>query len=172
MDVVVARIGQAHGLRGEVTIEVRTDAPQAAVRARGPLPDRARPGRPAGAGERRGTTTAPCCSASPGVPDRTAAEGLRGVLLLVDTDEAVGRATTPGTTTSWSACASSPLDGEPVGEVVALEPPAHQDLLVVRLVDGREGLVPFVTAIVPEVDVAGGRVVIDPPAGLFDLDEP
>ena len=31
---------------------------------------------------------------------------------------------------------------------------------------------PFVAAIVPEVDVAGGRVVIDPPAGLFDLDEP
>ena len=44
--------------------------------------------------------------------------------------------------------------------------------LVVFVVDGREGLVPFVAAIVPEVDVAGGRVVIDPPAGLFDLDEP
>ena len=43
---------------------------------------------------------------------------------------------------------------------------------MVRLADGREGLVPFVTALVPEVDVAGGRVVIDPPGGLFDLDEP
>ena len=48
---------------------------------------------------------------------------------------------------------------------------AEADLLVL-VVDGREGLVPFVTAIVPEVDVVGGRVVIDPPAGLFDLDEP
>jgi len=39
------------------------------------------------------------------------------------------------------------------------------------LTDGREALVPFVTAIVPEVDIEGGRVVLDPPPGLLDLDE-
>jgi len=60
--------------------------------------------------------------------------------------------------------------GEEVGEVVALQPGAAQDLLVLRLTDGREALVPFVTAIVPEVDIEGGRVLIDPPAGLLDLD--
>jgi 16S rRNA processing protein RimM len=45
-----------------------------------------------------------------------------------------------------------------------------QDLLVVRRADGREGdhLVPFVKAIVPEVDVRAGLVVIDPPPGLLD----
>jgi 16S rRNA processing protein RimM len=43
-----------------------------------------------------------------------------------------------------------------------------QDLLVVRHPDGEEYLVPFVRAIVPEVDVAGGLIVIDPPPGLLD----
>ena len=38
-----------------------------------------------------------------------------------------------------------------------------------RLPDGREAEVPFVAAIVPEVDVDGGRVVLDAPAGLLDL---
>jgi 16S rRNA processing protein RimM len=42
-------------------------------------------------------------------------------------------------------------------------------MLVVRLPDRREGLVPFVRAIVPTVDVAGGRVVLTPPDGLFDV---
>ena len=41
-----------------------------------------------------------------------------------------------------------------------------QDLLVVRTPDGREALVPFVKALVPEVDVAGGRVVVADRPGL------
>jgi 16S rRNA processing protein RimM len=52
-----------------------------------------------------------------------------------------------------------------------LESRPAQDLLVLRLTDGREALVPFVTAIVPQVDITGGRVVLDPPPGLLDLDE-
>ena len=47
--------------------------------------------------------------------------------------------------------------------------PAGQ-LLTVRTAAGRDALVPFVTAIVPEVDVAAGRIVVDPPEGLLDLD--
>ena len=63
------------------------------------------------------------------------------------------------------------VGGDEVGEVTALQSGAAQDLLVVRLTDGRKALVPFVTAIVPEVDVDGGRVVLDPPPGLLDLGE-
>ena len=170
MDVVVARIGKAHGLRGEVTIEVRTDAPQerfvpgARFRTE---PGPAGPLELASVRDHNGTLLLGFA----GVPDRTAAEGLRGVLLLADMDEPADD------DDAWYekdlvGLSVVTLAGEPVGEVVALEPRPNQDLLVVRLVDGREGLVPFVTAIVPEVDVAGGRVVIDPPAGLFDLDEP
>ena len=61
--------------------------------------------------------------------------------------------------------------GAVLGEVAGLELGAAQDRLRVRLADGREGLVPFVAALVPEVDVEGGRVVVDAPAGLFDLGE-
>ena len=42
-------------------------------------------------------------------------------------------------------------------------------MLIVARPDGRQTLIPFVTAIVPEVDVEGGRVVITPPEGLLDL---
>jgi 16S rRNA processing protein RimM len=60
-------------------------------------------------------------------------------------------------------------DGEKLGEVVRIDhAPAH-DLLVLRLSAGGTGLVPFVKAIVGEVDVAGGRIVMTPPDGLFDL---
>ncbi len=62
---------------------------------------------------------------------------------------------------------SSLTDGTVVGEVTGLEHLPAQDALVVRETNGAESLVPFVTAIVPVVDVPGGRVVIDPPAGLL-----
>jgi 16S rRNA processing protein RimM len=59
-------------------------------------------------------------------------------------------------------------DGTALGEVAAVR---HEgaDLLVVRRPEGGELLVPFVAAIVPTVDVAGGFVVVDPPEGLLDL---
>ena len=103
-----------------------------------------------------------------GVADRTAAEELRGTELRVeleDLDEpAEEDAWYP---TSSRACASSSADGTVVGEVTGLEHLPAQDALVVRETNGAESLVPFVTAIVPVVDVPGGRVVIDPPAGLL-----
>jgi 16S rRNA processing protein RimM len=55
-----------------------------------------------------------------------------------------------------------------LGDLVAVQHSGAQDLLVVRRPDGRERLVPFVAAIVPTVDVAGGRVVIDAPGGLLE----
>jgi 16S rRNA processing protein RimM len=59
-------------------------------------------------------------------------------------------------------------DGSELGEVTSVR---HEgtELLVVRRTDGRELLVPFVSAIVPEVDLAAGRLVVDPPEGLLDL---
>ena len=79
------------------------------------------------------------------------------------------RTRTSSTTTSWSACGPRHAEGDGLGEVVRIDHAPASDLLVLRLPDGRTGLVPFVRAIVPEVDVAGGRVVVTPPEGLFDL---
>jgi 16S rRNA processing protein RimM len=59
-------------------------------------------------------------------------------------------------------------DGTVIGEVTAVRHEA-QDLLVVRRGEGGEALVPFVSAIVPTVDLAGGFLVVDPPEGLLDL---
>jgi len=59
--------------------------------------------------------------------------------------------------------------GTPIGTIDDVLHPAGTDMLVVRAADGREILVPFVRAIVPEVDLDGGRVVVDPPEGLLEL---
>ena len=60
------------------------------------------------------------------------------------------------------------LSGAALGPVRDVLDLAGAEYLVLD-VDGRERLVPFVAAIVPTVDIAGGVVVIDPPEGLFDL---
>ena len=59
--------------------------------------------------------------------------------------------------------------GAVLGVIVALAVGAAQDRLVLRLSDGVEAQIPFVEAIVPTIDIPGSRVVIDAPAGLFDL---
>ena len=59
-------------------------------------------------------------------------------------------------------------DDTVLGEVTAILHEA-QDLLVVRRPEGRDVLIPFVSAIVPTVDVAGGFLVVDPPEGLLEL---
>ena len=58
-------------------------------------------------------------------------------------------------------------DGVVIGRVARLEHMPAQDLLIVK-VDEREVMVPFVTAIVPEVNLAEGRVTVTPPTGLFE----
>jgi 16S rRNA processing protein RimM len=99
------------------------------------------------------------------VTTREAAEELRDVQLLVDAadDEPEEDAWLIGDLVGLRA--QTP-DGRQLGTVVALESGPAQDLLVVDT--GRERvLVPFVTALVPVVDVDAGHVVVDPPGGLF-----
>lgn len=168
MQLTVARVGRAHGLRGEVALDVRSDVPERrlVVGARlatepasaGPLTvERVRQ-----AQERWYVTFAE-------VGDRTAAEALRGVELVVDSED-------DADDDGWyeheltGLRAEHVADGRLLGEVVGLEHLPAQDLLVVREPDGTRTLVPFVEAIVPVVDVAAGRVVLDPPGGLLAAD--
>jgi 16S rRNA processing protein RimM len=104
-----------------------------------------------------------------GVTDRTAAEALRGVRLMVpaaerppieDPDEFYA--------TDLIGLAARTVTGEQLGPVRDVLNAAGADYLVLEI-DGRERLVPFVSAIVPTVDLSGRTVVIDPPEGLFDL---
>jgi 16S rRNA processing protein RimM len=106
-----------------------------------------------------------------GVADRSAAEGLRGVLLLADVPAVEDDEPDAWAVPALVGLRAERTDGRPAGTVVGVEHGAAQDLLVVRQPSGATAYVPFVTALVPEVDVAGGRVVLDPPGGLLEGDE-
>ena len=169
MQVVVARVGKAHGLRGEVTVQVLTDDPDERF-----VPGATFMTEPADAGplvlRSARDNNGILLLGFEHTDDRSGAEALRGIKLLA---EALGD---DGDEETWYerdlvGLRVVTVAGVEVGEVTALESRPAQDLLVLRLADGREALVPFVRAIVPEVDIQGGRVVLDPPAGLLDLDE-
>ena len=170
MDVLVARIGKPHGIRGEVTVQLFTDAPE----------DRFESGetfRVEDAAVSELTVVKARWNKDvlivgfEQVTDRNQAETLRGARLFIDS----------GTTVDDDADAwyehelvglDARVDGVVVGKVTALRTMAVQDLLVVELSNGHEALVPFVGSIVPDVDPEGGFVTIVPPAGLFDLNTP
>lgn len=167
MQLTVGTVGRAHGLRGEVAVDVRTDTPAERFAVGTVLVTQ-----PASAGpltvtrtrEQNGRWYLTFAEAS----DRTAAEGLRGVELVVDVEASDEE-------DAWYPYELVGLraereDGTVVGEVVGLEHLPAQDALVVREPGGDRTLVPFVRAIVPVVDVAGGRVVLDPPRGLLASD--
>ena len=104
-----------------------------------------------------------------GVESREAAEALRDTELHVAVED-LPELDDPDTFYDHQllGLAARLPDGRPLGEVTSVR---HEgaELLVVRRGDGRELLVPFVTAIVPTVDLAGGFVVVDPPEGLLEL---
>jgi 16S rRNA processing protein RimM len=166
--VVVGRIGRPHGVRGEVTVEVRTDDPDlrfvpGAVFATDP-PSRG----PLTVAGRRWHREVLLLSVD-GVDSREAAEELRNTELLLDI-AALPELDDPESFYDHQLVGLTArlTDESELGEVVAVR---HEgaDLLVIRRADAGELLVPFVTAIVPTVDVAAGFLVVDPPEGLLDL---
>jgi 16S rRNA processing protein RimM len=165
--VTVGRIGRAHGIRGEVSVEVRTDSPDLRFVTGAQLatdPERAGPLTVRQTRWHSGRLLV-CFD---GVVDRSGAEALRGVLLLteVDADER------PGDPDEYFdhqllGLRAVTTQGGDIGEVTDVLHLPDQDLLVIGR-SGSEVLVPFVTALVPEIDLANRRVVIDPPEGLLD----
>jgi 16S rRNA processing protein RimM len=175
MRVIVGRVGRPHGIRGEVVIGVRTDEPDlrfavGATLGSGPAPDSDTPsGRLTVASVR--WHSGQLLVAFAGIADRTAAEELTGTWLSVDSSQ-LPATPDPDEFRDHELIGLSVRTpaGENVGVVTGV---LHygQDLLVVRRPgeeDAGEILVPFVKAIVPEVDVAAGLLVIDPPPGLLD----
>jgi 16S rRNA processing protein RimM len=169
MLLVVGLIARPHGIRGEVIVDVRTDEPAQRF-APGAVLVTESGGPPTLTVEAARAHQGRLIVSFEGVPDRDLAETLRGVRLCVDSADVAP----PGDPDEFNdhelvGLAAVGSDGEKLGEVVRVDHAPASDLLVLRLPDGRTGLVPFVKAIVPEVDLAGRRVVLTPPEGLFDL---
>ena len=167
MQLVVARIGKAHSLKGEVTLDVRTDDPDNRLAVGEVLATNPAEAGPLTVLSRRmhqGRMLVRFAEAG----DRTAVEALRGVELVVDAsasddDDAWYPHELAGLTVELQ-------DGAVVGKVITLEPAPAHDLLIIKEPNGARTAIPFVKAIVPVVDVPGGRVVIDPPGGLLAAD--
>jgi 16S rRNA processing protein RimM len=169
VELVVGRIVRPHGVHGELVVDVRTDEPELRYVVGSVLATD-----PAGVGPLTIDSVRPhqgrLLITFEGVADREVAEQLRGVLLCVDSAD-VPPPSDPDEFHDYQLIglrAVSP-DGSSIGEVVRVEHAPASELLVLRLDDGRTGLVPFVSAIVPEVDLPGGRIVLTPPEGIFDL---
>jgi 16S rRNA processing protein RimM len=169
VEVAVGRVAKAHGVRGELAVDVRTDSPE----------ERFREGAVLKARHRDGTVcelTIAAARAHSGrllvsfeqIRSREEADAVRGVMLLADT------ADLPPTEDpdefydhELEGLRAELTDGTVVGTVEEIVHAPGGELLSLDP-DGRSVLVPFVRAIVPVVDVAGGRVVLDPPEGLLD----
>jgi 16S rRNA processing protein RimM len=171
--VVVGRIGRPHGVRGLVTVEVRTDDPDlrfvpGAVLVTDP-PQRG----PLTVVDKRwhsGTLLLQLAGPDGAVyGTREDVDTLRNTRLLVAVSD-LPELDDPDSYYDHElvGLAAQLPDGSPLGEVTAVR---HEgaELLVVRRTDGGEVLVPFVKAIVPTVDVAAGHLVVDPPEGLLEL---
>jgi 16S rRNA processing protein RimM len=172
MDLVVGRVVKAHGVSGELVVEVRTDDPGNRFAAGSTLT-----GKPAKGGPAREYTVessrehgARLLLRLAGVADRDAADAMRGVLFVVDSadlppiddpDEFYDH--------QLAGLRVVPTDGRLVGNVNEVLHTAAGELLSVTSETGAEVLVPFVGAIVTAVSLDDQTIEIDPPEGLLEL---
>jgi 16S rRNA processing protein RimM len=186
--LVVGQIGKPHGIRGEVSVVVRTDEPEerfvagAVFTTKVPRDRRVSTG-PAGAAPGvRYEVPAQMLLESirwhqgrgiaqfEGVHDRNVADALRGVFLQVDS----GTLTAPDDPDEFHdhelvGLRVESVGGAVLGTVANIDHAPSSDLIVLDKTDGGTALIPFVSQMVPTVDVPGGRIVVDLPEGLLDL---
>ncbi len=172
MDLVVGRVVKAHGVTGEVVVEIRTDDPESRF-----TPGATLRGRPPRGGPERDyvidsarTHGARLLVRLDGVADRSAADALRGTVFVVDSenlppiddpDEFYDH--------QLEGLRVVTTDGRLVGNVNEVLHTAAGELLSVTTEAGAEVLVPFVSAIVTSVSLAEQTVEVDPPEGLLEL---
>ncbi|MFI1763390.1 ribosome maturation factor RimM [Streptomyces sp. NPDC020800] len=168
MQLVVARIGRAHGIKGEVTVEVRTDEPELRL-----APGAVLATDPASAGPLTIATgrvhSGRLLLRFEGVGDRNGAEALRNTLLIAEIDPEV----LPEDEDEYYDHQLIDLDvvtedGTEVGRITEISHLPSQDLFIVERPDGSEVMIPFVEEIVTEIDLQEQRAVVAPPPGLID----
>jgi 16S rRNA processing protein RimM len=167
MQLQVARIGKPHGIRGEVTVQVLTDAPE----------DRFVPGtefmvQPASAGPLTVSSARwnkdILLLGFDQIKSRNDAEALRGAKLFIETED-LDEDDDEGWYEHELVGLEARVGSSVVGKVAALNTMPVQDLLVITTPAGDEILIPFVEQIVPEVNIEEGFVRLTPPDGLFEL---
>ncbi|MCS3780303.1 ribosome maturation factor RimM [Tsukamurella ocularis] len=171
MELVIGRVAKSHGIRGEIVVDVRTDSPElrfadgAVLTGRRPREKNAQTYTVAASRNHSGRLLVRL----QGVNDRTAADELRGTLFLIDSAD-VEPSDDPDEfyDHELEGLAVRTVGGEDVGTIAEVLHAPGGELLSVKAPDGREILIPFVTAIVPDIDLAGGVVTVDPPEGLLD----
>lgn len=175
--IIVGDVIRPHGIRGELCIDSYADSPSyftPGSRLRLAVPDRPERGRDyvvRASREHKGRILV----TFDGVPDRTAAETLRGLAVCVRRedmpppdpddiylDELVGlRVRLAG--------AAAAADAPDLGVIEDVLEAGGAELWRIRDAKGREILFPATPAFVPEVDIEAGFLVIDPPPGLLEL---
>lgn len=168
MQLVVGRIGRAHGIKGQVTVEVRTDEPELRLAPGVVLTTEPASAGPLTVADSRWHSSRLLLHFK-GINDRNGAEALRGTMLVAEIDPSA----TPEDPEEYYDHQLIGLDvvladGTPVGTLTAIAHLPSQELLTVTRPDGSEVLVPFVTEIVPEIDMTLRRAVLTPPPGLLD----
>jgi 16S rRNA processing protein RimM len=174
VELVVGRVVRAHGVSGELVVEVRTDDPDSRFVVGATLT-----GKPPKSATGREYTIESVREHSgrllvrlTGIGDRDTADAMRGVVFVVDSadlppiddpDEFYDH--------QLEGLRVRTVDGQDVGTVAEVLHTPGGELLAVRRDEGAgEMLVPFVSAIVPSVSLADKVIEIDPPEGLLEID--
>lgn len=158
--ILVGAIAGAHGVRGQVRIKSFTDDP-AAVAAYGPLSDES--------GERRfaltvtGRIKGGVIARIDGVADRSAAEALRGLRLYVSRHALPATESDEYYRADLIGLKAELADGTSFGRIIDVQNYGAGDVLEIERPDGATELLPFADRTVPVVDLAAGRIVVDPP---------
>jgi 16S rRNA processing protein RimM len=172
VELRVARLVKAHGLKGGLKLELYTDNPElrftpGTVLSLQVPTDSSWFGQKLVVRELR-FYNAQAVAFFEGVDDRTQAETLVKAILWVSDD--VG--TRPAEDDAWFDHQLVGLavwrEDREIGRIARVDHLPSQDLLAIELTDGPEVLLPFVKQFVPDVDVDNCRVTITPPGGLFE----
>lgn len=166
--ICVARIGAAHGVRGAVKLWTFTEDPFA-VKHYGPLStkDGTRQFEVTHAREAKGHLVATL----KGIADRDAAERLNGIELYVSREKLPATSDDEYYHADLIGLAAVTAANEPLGQVIAIHNFGAGDIIEIAPPQGASMLLPFTNAVVPTVDLSGGRVVIELPEEI-DGDDP